>query len=71
VKSQFSCGKASVVLCSLVLGFSLFAKNAAAEKILAHDGDWTVYSDGRVGAFASYVRGDDSPNSRSDAVGAK
>ncbi len=71
MKSQFSCGKASVVLCSLVLGFSLFAKNAAAEKILAHDGDWTVYSDGRVGAFASYVRGDDSPNSRSDAVGSQ
>lgn len=69
MKSQFSCGKACLVLCSLFLGSSLYARNAAAEKILAHDGDWTVYSDGRVGAFASYTRGDGYPNPRTDAAG--
>jgi len=47
--------------CSLVLGSSLFMKNAVAEKILAHDGDWTVFSDGRVGAFFSGVDGDGFP----------
>jgi hypothetical protein len=36
-------------------------KNAAAEKILAHDGDWTVFSEGRAGGFVSYVRGDGYP----------
>jgi hypothetical protein len=44
-------------------------KNAAAEKILSHDGDWTVYSDGRAAAFVSYVRGDSFPNSAVDASG--
>jgi hypothetical protein len=62
VRSQFSSAKACLVFCSIAVGASLFAKNAAAEKILAHDGDWTLYSDGRVGAFASYVHGDGYPN---------
>ncbi len=37
-------------------------KHAAAEKILAHEGDFTVFSDGRAGAFASYLAGDSLPN---------
>ena len=69
MKSQFSCGKACLALCSLALGSAVFVKNAAAEKILAHDGDWTVYSDGRAGAFASYTRGDGYPNPRVDTAG--
>jgi hypothetical protein len=59
---HFSFGKACVVLCSFALGSSLFLKSAVAEKILAQEGDWTVYSDGRVGAFVSYVHGDGYPN---------
>jgi Gram-negative porin len=61
VRSQSLSGKASFVLCSFALGSALFAKNAEAEKILAHDGDWTVFSDGRAGAFVSYVHGDGFP----------
>jgi hypothetical protein len=40
-------------------------KNAMAEKILAHDGDWTVFGDGRVGAFFSGVDGDGFPQHKS------
>lgn len=69
MKSQFLCGKSYLVFCSLALGSSLFIRNAAAEKVLAHDGDWTVYSDGRAGAFLSYVRADGFPNPRVDASG--
>ena len=49
----------SVVLFSVVA--SLPAKNALAEKIVARDGDWTVFIDGRQGAFVSAVKGDGFP----------
>jgi hypothetical protein len=68
VKSQVWCRNVFVVCCALVLGSSFFARKAAAEKILAHDGDWTVFSDGRVGAFFSGVDGDGYPQHR-DALG--
>ncbi len=61
MRVQFSSGKAYVALCSFALASSLFLKEAAAEKILAHDGDWTLFSEGRVGGFVSYVRGDGFP----------
>ena len=61
MKAQSSSGKVCVALCSFVLGSSLFLKNAAAEKILSHDGDWTLFTEGRVNGFLSYVRGDGYP----------
>jgi hypothetical protein len=54
--------KAFVVFCSFTIASTLFPKGAAAEKILAHDGDFTVFSDGRAGAFASYLHGDPFPS---------
>jgi len=60
--------KTSAVLCSFALACCLFPKNAAAEDVLSKNGDWTVYSDGRVGAFVSYVRGDAYPNAPVSAV---
>jgi hypothetical protein len=47
----------------------LFPKGAAAEKVLAKESDWEVYTDGRVGAFLSYVRGDALPRNTVDANG--
>jgi hypothetical protein len=38
-----------------------FSSSAHAEKVLLKDKDWEVYTDGRVGAFASYVIGDGAP----------
>jgi predicted porin len=35
--------------------------HARAEKVLLKDGDWEVYTDGRVGGFVSYVHGDGFP----------
>lgn len=61
MRSQFSSAKVFVVLCSFALASSLFVKHAAAEKILSQDGDFTVYSDGRAGAFVSYLHGDALP----------
>ena len=61
MRSQFSSAKAFVVLCSFASTSTLFLKDAAAEKILAHEGDFTVFSDGRAGAFVSYLRGDSLP----------
>ncbi|MEO5766742.1 MAG: hypothetical protein ABIS92_00190, partial [Polyangia bacterium] len=58
--------KAGLVLCSLFLGSTVLSSNAAAEKILSKDGDWTLWSEGRAGGFVSYVRGDGYPN---DAFG--
>src|SRR5690242_11752177 len=39
----------------------LFPSHARAEKVLLKDKDWEVYTDGRMGAFASYVIGDGAP----------
>jgi hypothetical protein len=50
-------------LCVVLFSASAFlpAKNALAEKIVARDGDWTVFIDGRQGAFVSAVKGDGFP----------
>lgn len=61
MRSQVTSAKGFVTFCSFALGATLFLKDASAEKILAHDGDFTVFSDGRVGAFASYLHGDPLP----------
>jgi Gram-negative porin len=45
----------------LTLCVSAFSPGARAEKILATDGDWVIFTDGRVGAFLSYVHGDGRP----------
>jgi hypothetical protein len=64
------------VLCvvSFLVVASLPAKNALAEKIVAKDGDWTVFIDGRQGAFVSAVKGDGFPQATSvmghDSTGA-
>ena len=68
MRSQFSSAKAFLVLCSVAVASTLFLKDAAAEKILAHDGDFTVFSDGRAGAFASYLGGDSLPNPAANAA---
>jgi len=39
----------------------LFSGNARAEKVLVKGDDWEVYTDGRVGAFATYSFGDGLP----------
>src|SRR5689334_15333195 len=45
---------------SLLTAF-LFSRNARAEKVLVKGDDWEVYTDGRVGAFATYSVGDGLP----------
>jgi hypothetical protein len=50
------------VFSCLVLATALCAPRAAhAEKVLVKGDNWEVYSDGRVGAFLSYVFGDGAP----------
>jgi hypothetical protein len=44
-------------------------RSAMAEKVLVKTDDWEVYTEGRVGAFASYVRGDGYPQPINDAQG--
>jgi hypothetical protein len=51
-----------LVLISLAASVLLSSSRAHAEKILLKDGDWEVYTDGRVGGFVSYVHGDGFPN---------
>lgn len=52
---------------SLVISSATFvtllsvAGPARAEKVLLKDKDWEVYTDGRAGAFVSYVLGDGAP----------
>ena len=46
----------------------LAPRTALAERVLAKDDDWEVYTDGRVGGFLSYVHGDNQP--ASSATGA-
>lgn len=45
---------------SLLTAF-LFSRSARAEKVLVKGDDWDVYTDGRVGAFATYSFGDGLP----------
>jgi hypothetical protein len=56
------------VVCFLaVSGF--FPRSARGEKILLKTPDWELYTDGRVGAFLSYVRGDGYPQPPRDSMG--
>ncbi len=48
---------------ALALFTGLLARNAHAEKVIFKDGDWEVYTDGRVGGYVSYVHGDGLPQS--------
>ena len=50
-----------LLCCSFTLVASAFPRSAAAEKILAKGDDWQVYTDGRVGAFLSWVYGQGFP----------
>jgi hypothetical protein len=47
----------------------LLPKHAHAEKTLLKADDWEVYTDGRLGAFVGYVRGDGYPQPHYDANG--
>jgi hypothetical protein len=50
------------VLASLSISTALFVpRTAHAEKVLVKGDNWDVYTDGRVGAFASWVFGDGAP----------
>ena len=42
-------------------GLSLIPRPAAAEKVVSIVDGWQVYTDGRMGGFASYTRGDGYP----------
>src|SRR5262245_38149860 len=44
-----------------VLTALLLSRTAHAEKVLVKSDDWEVYTDGRVGAFATYSVGDGLP----------
>jgi hypothetical protein len=46
-----------------VLAASVVSERALAEKVIAQGDDWQVFTDGRVGAFASWVYGDGFPQS--------
>ena len=61
-------GTTCVLWVSFLCSFG-FSKIAAAEKVLAKEGDWTVYTDGRAGAFVSGYYGDALPRNTVDAMG--
>ena len=50
--------KIRVVVSGIAL---LFARQALAEKVLLHDDEWELFTNGRVGGFLSYTRGDGFP----------
>lgn len=54
-----------LVASSVAFGALLLAPCANAEKVLLKDKDWEVYTEGRVGAFVSYVFGDGFPQPKS------
>ena len=56
------------VVCSFAW-FALFPGSALAEKTLLKTNDWEVYTDGSVGAFLTYARGDGLPQPARDAAG--
>ena len=62
---------ARLYLVSLFFLLTAFAvpKSALAEKVIAKGDDWQVYTDGRVGAFASWVYGQGFPQTLLDANG--
>jgi hypothetical protein len=45
----------------LFLGLLVCPRAAKAEKVIAKQDDWEVFTDGRAGAFLSYVQGDARP----------
>ena len=53
----------------LTVTSSLVSVGARAEKVLAHEDNWEVFTDGRVGVFLSYVNGDGYPRPAPDANG--
>jgi hypothetical protein len=67
--SSRSWAKSLLVAGSFLLISSSILGNAFAEKTLMKDDDWTVYTDGRAGAFLSYVRGDGYPRNKVDTSG--
>lgn len=50
-----------VLACTSVATAFFVPRSARAEKVLVKGDNWDVYTDGRVGAFASYVFGDGAP----------
>jgi Gram-negative porin len=60
--------KSCAVACSSAV-CALLPRGALAEKTLLKTPDWEVYTDGRVGAFLSYTRGDGFPQPPRDMAG--
>jgi hypothetical protein len=62
-RSRFRAKRARLLLLVAWFGTASFGflRGAAAEKILAHDGDWEIFTDGRAAAFVSYVHGQGLP----------
>jgi hypothetical protein len=54
---------------ALALSSALLPRSAHAEKTLLKTEDFEVYTDGRVGAFVSYLHGDGLPRPSFDAAG--
>lgn len=50
-----------VLACSSLFAVLCVPRSARAEKILVKSDNWDVYTDGRVGAFLSWVVGDGAP----------
>jgi Gram-negative porin len=69
VKSLRSWKRSTQILCSLSLASLLFTQSAAAEKTLVKTPEFEVYTDGRVGAFLGYHRGDALPRSGAGTTG--
>jgi hypothetical protein len=57
------------ILCSFSLGSVLLPKVAMAEKTLVKTPEFEVFTDGRVGAFLSYHRGDALPRADAGVTG--
>ena len=63
--------KSGLLLFSALAFCSLFTRAAHAEKTIAKGDDWEIYTDGRAGAFLSYIGGDGfpTPTFGTDATG--
>lgn len=59
----------SIYVCLALASTTLFARPAAAEVTIAQTPKWELFTDGRVGGFASFADGDGYPNISTDAAG--
>lgn len=58
-----------LTVCATVIYFLLSGRSAFADKTLAKDAEWEIFTDGRAGVFLSYLRGDAIPRAITDPTG--